>query len=83
MTLVSALVGVLAPDVVTGVTEADSVSLRERKADMRVTVVGVPASVAAIRLERVGHASKLGHPYKKPAGWWRGLDAIGGRDERQ
>ena len=32
---------------------------------MRVTVVGVPASVAAIRLERVGHASKLGHPYKK------------------
>lgn len=65
MALASALATVLKPQVVTTFAEDGHVELREKKADMRVTVVGLPASGAAVRVENVGHLSKLRDPCRR------------------
>ena len=51
--------------------------LREKKADMRVTLVGLPATGAAVRVENVGHLSKLRDPCKRVCDYLLVLEANG------
>ena len=59
MALAATLASVLKPDVVRKFASEDDIPLRERWADMRVAVVGLPADGTAVRVERVGHLSKI------------------------
>ena len=59
MPLAAELRHILNPGVVVQATEVDSIVLRERPADMRVEVLGLPAAFIAIRTERIGHASRI------------------------
>lgn len=59
MPLTAGLRDVLKPDVVLPATGGDSIELREKRAAMRVKIVGLPETFVVIRIERIGHASKI------------------------
>ena len=61
MPLADGLRNILKPEVVVRATDHDGIELREKKreVDMRVKVVGLPVGFIAIRIEKMGHASKI------------------------
>ena len=61
MPLAAGLRNIPRPEVVVQATDHDGIELREKKreVDMRVKVVGLPAGFIAIRIEKVGHTSKI------------------------
>lgn len=59
MSLTAGLRDVLKPDAVLPATNDDSIELREKRAAMRVEIVGLPETFIVIRIEHVGHASKI------------------------
>ena len=59
MSLTAGLRDVLTPDAVLPATNDDSIELREKRAAMRVEIVGLPETFIVIRIEHVGHASKI------------------------
>lgn len=59
MTLASDLANILKPDKLVPVAPGGGIVLRDPQSRMKVHVVDAPATVAAVRLERIGHSSGL------------------------
>ncbi len=79
MTLATDLAAVLKPDKLVVAAHGGDIVLSDRRAGMRVQVVGTPAATAVIRLERIGHSAGLRDgPWKRICDYLLVVDWEGG-----